>query len=77
GELTSAVGRYLYAPLPHAGRTIVDFNQALTPGYVYNPNVISLVPPKRNTLYVRVEAGEKLPVRERAHALPKRARASG
>jgi hypothetical protein len=61
GELTSKIGRYLYAPLPHNGRTILDFNQALTPGCAYSEHVMYPIPPKRNMLYIRVESGEKIP----------------
>ncbi len=61
GESTCGIGRYLYAPLPHNGRTVLDFNTALTPGCAFSEHVMYPVPPKRNMLHVRVEAGEKAP----------------
>jgi uncharacterized protein (DUF1684 family) len=61
GELTSEIGRYLYAPLPQNGRTVLDFNQALTPGCAYSEHVMCPIPPKRNLLHIRIESGEKTP----------------
>src|SRR5262249_366473 len=61
GASTSAIGRYLYAPLPEQGRTILDFNQALNPGSAYSEHVLWPVPPKRNTIYLQVDAGELSP----------------
>ncbi|HEX3595993.1 MAG TPA: DUF1684 domain-containing protein [Polyangiaceae bacterium] len=61
GELTSGIGRYLYAPLPHNGRTVLDFNTALTPGCAYSEHVMYPVPPRRNMLHIRIESGEKTP----------------
>jgi uncharacterized protein (DUF1684 family) len=63
GDSTSEIGRYLYAPLPQLGRTVIDFNQALNPGCAYGAHVLSPVPPKRNTLYIHIDAGEKAPRR--------------
>ena len=63
GDATSEIGRYLYAPLPQQGRTVLDFNQALNPGCAYSPHVMWPVPPKRNMLYVHIDAGEKAPHR--------------
>jgi uncharacterized protein (DUF1684 family) len=61
GHLTSEIGRYLYAPLPQNGRTVLDFNQALTPGCAYSEHVMCPIPPKRNMLHIAVESGEKMP----------------
>jgi len=61
GEATCDIGRYLYAPLPQNGRTVLDFNTALTPGCAYSEHVMCPIPPKRNMLHLRVEAGEKAP----------------
>lgn len=61
GESTCDIGRYLYAPLPHNGRTVLDFNMALTPGCAFSEHVMYPVPPKRNMLHLRVESGEKAP----------------
>jgi uncharacterized protein (DUF1684 family) len=61
GRLTSEIGRYLYAPLPQNGRTVLDFNQALTPGCAYSEHVMYPIPPKRNMLHIPIESGEKMP----------------
>jgi len=61
GHATSEIGRYLYAPLPQNGRTVLDFNQALTPGCAYSEHVMYPIPPKRNMLHISVESGEKAP----------------
>ena len=61
GHLTSEIGRYLYAPLPQNGRTVLDFNQALTPGCAYSEHVMCPIPPRRNMLHISVESGEKIP----------------
>ena len=58
---TYPAGRYLHAPLPRHGRAVLDFNQALTPGCAYSDHVMCPLPPERNTLPFRVEAGEKRP----------------
>jgi uncharacterized protein (DUF1684 family) len=63
GAETSHVGRYLYAALPQQGRTVLDFNRALSPGCAYNEHVISPLPPARNAVHVKIEAGEKAPKR--------------
>ena len=61
GRLTSEIGRYFYAPLPQNGRTVLDFNQALTPGCAYSEHVMCPIPPKRNMLHISVDSGEKMP----------------
>jgi uncharacterized protein (DUF1684 family) len=61
GRATSEIGRYLYAPLPQNGRTVLDFNQALTPGSAYSEHVMYPIPPKRNMLHISIESGEKTP----------------
>jgi uncharacterized protein (DUF1684 family) len=61
GTSTSPIGRYLYAPLPEQGRTVIDFNQACNPGSAYSDHVLWPVPPKRNTLYFHLDAGELAP----------------
>lgn len=54
-------GRFLYAPLPQDGQTILDFNQAFSPPCAFSPFVACPLPPFQNRLKVRVEAGEKRP----------------
>lgn len=61
GVATTDIGRYLYAPLPHLGRTVLDFNQALSPGCAFSEHVLCPVPPLRNALRVHVDAGERAP----------------
>ncbi|HEX4340297.1 MAG TPA: DUF1684 domain-containing protein [Polyangiaceae bacterium] len=61
GDETSDIGRYLYAPLPHNGKTILDFNTAVTPGCAYSAHVMWPIPPKRNMLHIRIQSGEKIP----------------
>ncbi len=77
GEQTSIVGRYLYAPLPQGGVTYLDFNHALTPDSAHNPGEISLVPPERNSVRVRIEAGERNSRSAGVLVLPEVALASG
>lgn len=54
-------GRFLYAPLPQDGQTVLDFNQAFSPPCAFSPFVACPLPPFQNRLNVRVEAGEKRP----------------
>jgi uncharacterized protein (DUF1684 family) len=58
---TYGAGRYLYAPLPEAGRTVLDFNQAFNPPCAFNAWVSCPLVSSVNRLRVRVEAGEKRP----------------
>jgi uncharacterized protein (DUF1684 family) len=52
-------GRFVHAPLPKNGRTILDFNKAFNPYCSVNPNVMCPIPPPENRLAVEVSAGEK------------------
>jgi uncharacterized protein (DUF1684 family) len=52
-------GRFLHAPLPKAGKTMLDFNKAFNPYCSINSYVMCPVPPSENRLDVRVAAGEK------------------
>jgi uncharacterized protein (DUF1684 family) len=54
-------GRFLYAPLPDAGRTVLDFNQAFNPPCAFNPFVTCPIAPPHNRLSLRVPAGEQRP----------------
>lgn len=56
---TYAAGRFLYAPMPVDGVTVLDFNLALNPACVFNDLVVCPLPPRENRLPMRVEAGEK------------------
>ena len=55
-------GRYLDLPLKNAknNQIRVDFNLAYNPYCAYNEDFACPIPPKENTLPIRIEAGEKL-----------------
>jgi uncharacterized protein len=59
GEETYGAGRFLYAPAPVDGRTVLDFNEAYNPPCVFTPYATCPLPPPQNKLPLRVEAGEK------------------
>jgi hypothetical protein len=58
GKTTYGAGRYLYAPLPAAGRVILDFNKAKNPPCTFTDFATCPLPPKGNTLSLAVNAGE-------------------
>jgi uncharacterized protein (DUF1684 family) len=59
GHETYGGGRFLYVPLPNAGRTRLDFNKAYNPPCALNDFATCPLPPPQNHLKLRVEAGEK------------------
>jgi uncharacterized protein (DUF1684 family) len=59
GRETYAAGRFLYAPLPQAGRITLDFNKAYSPPCAFTPYATCPLPPPQNWLATRIEAGEK------------------
>jgi hypothetical protein len=59
GHETYGAGRFLYVPLPSAGRTRLDFNKAYNPPCALNDFATCPLPPSQNHLKLRVEAGEK------------------
>lgn len=59
GRETYGGGRFLQAPLPQAGATTLDFNQAFNPFCAVNDYVLCPVVPAENRLSVSVAAGEK------------------
>jgi uncharacterized protein (DUF1684 family) len=59
GSSTYPAGRYLHVPLPVAGKTIIDFNQAYNPPCAFTAFATCPLPPKQNWLKAAVEAGEK------------------
>ena len=59
GKETYGAGRFLYAPPPVGGRTVLDFNKAYNPPCVFTPYATCPLPPPENRLAIRVEAGEK------------------
>ena len=54
-------GRFLYAPLPVGGKTVLDFNRATNPPCAFTRFATCPLPPRANRLPVRVAAGEKRP----------------
>jgi uncharacterized protein (DUF1684 family) len=52
-------GRFLYAPLPHEGKTVLDFNKAHNPPCAFNDFATCPLPPYQNRLTLRIDAGEK------------------
>jgi uncharacterized protein len=58
---TYGAGRFLYAPLPEAGRILLDFNKAFNPPCAFTPYAVCPLPSPDNRLPMRVEAGEKRP----------------
>lgn len=58
GKETYPAARFLYAPAPQNGSTIVDFNQAYNPPCAFNPHTTCPLPPLENRLPIRIEAGE-------------------
>ena len=59
GAETYGAGRFLYAPPPVNGRTVLDFNKAYNPPCVFTPYATCPLPPAQNKLPIRIEAGEK------------------
>ena len=54
--------RYLDAPVPDSlGRMVLDFNAAYNPPCVYSRFATCPLPPRDNTLPIRVSAGEMKP----------------
>jgi len=51
-------GRFLHAPLPTDGATVLDFNKAFSPYCSLNTYIMCPIPPPENRLDVRVAAGE-------------------
>jgi uncharacterized protein len=58
GRETYGGGRFLYVPLPDAGRVAVDFNKAYNPPCAFTPFATCPLPPPQNRLGLRIAAGE-------------------
>jgi uncharacterized protein (DUF1684 family) len=56
---TYGAGRFLYSELPRDGEVVLDFNKAYSPPCAFTRYATCPLPPKRNQLPVRIEAGEK------------------
>jgi len=61
GDTTYHAARFLYTPLPVDGKVVLDFNRAENPPCAYNQFTTCPLPPPKNRLQVRIEAGEQLP----------------
>lgn len=57
---TYGAGRFLYADMPKDGKVVLDFNHAYNPPCAFTPYATCPLPPKKNWLAIRVEAGEKV-----------------
>ena len=60
GNSTYGGGRFVYAPMPKDGRTVLDFNKAYNPPCVFTPYATCPLPPPPNHLPIEVTAGEKM-----------------
>jgi uncharacterized protein (DUF1684 family) len=58
GQQTYGAARFLYAPPPKNGITILDFNKAYNPPCAFNPYTTCPLPVKQNILPMAIEAGE-------------------
>jgi uncharacterized protein (DUF1684 family) len=59
GKETYPAARYVYAPPPKDGKTVIDFNKAYNPPCAFTPFATCPLPPAQNRLPFRIEAGEK------------------
>jgi uncharacterized protein len=55
---TYPAGRMLNTPMPENGKVVLDFNRAYNPPCAFTPYATCPLPPKGNTLPLRIEAGE-------------------
>ncbi len=58
GKESYGAGRFMQAGAPKDGLVELDFNRAYNPPCAYNPHTTCPLPPKKNNLSVRIEAGE-------------------
>jgi uncharacterized protein len=58
GETTYPAGRFLKAPRPRDGQTILDFNQAYNPPCAFTQFATCPLPPRENRLGICIPAGE-------------------
>jgi uncharacterized protein (DUF1684 family) len=58
GHETYGGGRFMHAPLPEAGSTVLDFNKSYNPPCALNDFATCPLPPPENRLTLRVDAGE-------------------
>ncbi|HWC65549.1 MAG TPA: DUF1684 domain-containing protein, partial [Thermoanaerobaculia bacterium] len=60
GKTTYGGGRFVYAPIPKDGKTVLDFNKAYNTPCVFTPYATCALPPPPNHLPIEVTAGEKM-----------------
>jgi len=59
GHDTYGAGRYLYAPHPVNGKSVVDFNKSYNPPCSFTHFATCPLPPPQNKLPIEIQAGEK------------------
>lgn len=59
GRQTYGAGRFLHAPWPEDGHTVLDFNRAYNPPCVFSEYANCPLPPPGNRLQLEVTAGEQ------------------
>ncbi|OON78739.1 hypothetical protein B1H18_15215 [Streptomyces tsukubensis] len=64
GTETPSIGRWLILPTPETGPVRLDFNRAMLPHHVFAESFPCPLPPQENHLPLRVEAGERVPLRD-------------
>lgn len=60
GKETYGGGRFMIVNIPQGDKIVVDFNHAINPICVYDPDHACPVPPLSNRIKTRVEAGAKM-----------------
>lgn len=63
-ETTYGGGRYLDVRIPEKESITIDFNLAYNPYCAYSHHYSCPIPPEENTLDIKIEAGEKVPLFE-------------
>lgn len=58
GKETYGAARFMYAPMPENGYTVLDFNKTYNPPCAFTVYSTCALPPPSNRMNIRVEAGE-------------------
>lgn len=64
GDDTYGGGRYLDFEIPTSETVFLDFNLAYNPYCAYSHRYSCPIPPKENHLEIKIDAGEKTPIKE-------------
>jgi hypothetical protein len=64
GSETYGGGRFVNAPLPKDGETVIDFNKAFNPYCSLNSYILCPIPPPENRIDSKIPAGETYGVNE-------------